>query len=279
MKKIKRIARFVFTFPQMIILLVKGVKVKNFKEYEIYTSFFRYFPFASINKERTVSFYFKGKKIKMTCGDIAPVGLSEVFKRDEYGKLISHSAIKGKDVIDIGAAWGDTAIYFGLKGAKKVYGYEINPRNYDLCRRNIALNGLENICSVELCGIGESNNLLDNSLSILGAIVPERDRQSINGIKMKTLNEIVKEHNIKDGILKIDVDGFEYDILREANKNTLRSFSNIIMEYHFGMQDLLSKLTECGFKTIISKPLNVFVDYHPKGFQKMEIGYISAIRI
>lgn len=276
---IKTIIRCIITFPQIGIMWFKGIKIKNFNEYLLYTSFFRHFPFAVINKEGTVSFYFEGKKIKMFYGDAAPVGFSEVFKRNEYGKLISPSVIKGSDVVDIGAAWGDTTVYFGLNGAKKVYGYEINPRSYNLCRKNIALNGLENVCSVELCGMSGGTNFSDFTCHAIGVGIDKKDVPNFNNVKMKTLNDVVKEHHLKNAILKIDVDGFEYDILRGANKDTLRSFKNIIMEYHFGTQDLLTKLIECGFKAIASKPLNVFVDYHPKEFQQMKVGYISAIRI
>ena len=276
---IKTIIRCIITLPQMGILLLKGIKIKNINEYLLYTSFFRHFPFAGINKNGTVSFNFEGKKVKMFYGDASPVGFSEVFRRDEYGKLISPSMIKGSDVVDIGAAWGDTAVYFGLKGAKKVYGYEINPRSYELCRKNIALNGLGDVCSVELCGVSGGVRFSDFSRHAIGVGIDKKDVPNFNDVKMKTLNEIVKEHNIQDGILKIDVDGFEYDILREADKDTLESFKNIIMEYHFGTQDLLTKLTECGFKVNASKPLSVFIDYHPKEFQQMEVGYISATRI
>lgn len=276
---LKTIIRCILTLPLILILRLKGTKIKNFNEYLLYTSFFRHFPFASIDKNGVVSFSFEGKKMKMFCGNVVPVGLSEVFRRDEYGKLISSSAIKGRDVVDVGTAWGDTTVYFGLKGARKVYGYEINPRNYELCRKNIALNGLENICSVESCGIGGGREFLGFSHHAIGVAVDRKDIANFHGVKMKTLNEVVKEHNLKNAILKIDVDGFEYDIFREVTKDALISFSNIIMEYHFGTQDLLSKLTECGFKVSASKPLNVFVDRHPKGFQQMEIGYISAIRI
>lgn len=275
MKKIKRIIRLILAFPQIIITLFKGIKIKNFDDYECYSSFFRYFPFASISKEKIVSFFFNGKRVKMFCGELNPQFLAGTFAMNDYGMLAD---IAGKDVLDIGAAIGDTAVYFGLRGAKNVYSYEINKRYYEMCKRNIKLNNLESVAKVELCGIGGDNKPLNSSLNILGAILPNEDRDAVDGIKMKTLSEIIKEHQIKDGILKIDVDGFEYEIMEGVDNNLLRNFSHIIMEYHFGVNNLANKLKDCGFKVEIKKVTEVFVDYHPKEFQNMDIGYIYAVK-
>lgn len=274
-KRIKIIARFILTLPQIIITLAKGVKIESFDDYERYSSFFRHFPLASISKEKIVSFFFEGKKVKMFCGESNPQILVGTFAMKDYDKLPN---LNDRDILDIGAAIGDTAVYFGMKGARKIYSYEINERYYNICKKNIELNGLENIVKVELCGIGKDNKPLDGSLAMLGAILPEKDREAVNGVKMKTLNGIVNEHKIQDGILKIDVDGFEYEIMEEANCNTLKHFTHIIMEYHFGVKDLVKKLNKCGFKTDIEKITEVFVDYHPKEFQQMDIGYIYAVR-
>ena len=276
-KKVKRIARLILTFPQIIITLAKGGgKIKNFNDYECYSSFFRYFPFASISKGKVVSFFFSGKRVKMFCGELNPQFLAGTFAMGDYGIL---SNINGKDVLDIGAAIGDTAVYFGLRGARKVYSYEINKRYYDICKKNIELNNLGNVVEVKLCGVGKDNKPLNNSLSILGAILPEKDREAANGIEMKTLNEVIKDHKINDGILKIDVDGFEYKIIEGVECDLLNRFSHIIMEYHFGVKNLAVKLEACGFKTEIKKVAEVFIDYHPKEFQNMNIGYIYAVRI
>ena len=60
---IKTIIRCIITLPQIGILWFKGIKIKNFDEYLLYTSFFRHFPFAGISKNGTVSFNFEDKKI------------------------------------------------------------------------------------------------------------------------------------------------------------------------------------------------------------------------
>lgn len=219
---------------------------------------------------------FEGKRVKMFCGESHPRVLAGTFAMDDYGMV---DGIQGRDVLDIGANIGDTAVYFGLKGARKVYSYEINERFFNVCKKNIELNGLRDIANVELCGIGKDNKPLDGSMDVLDAILPERDRKAVDGLAMKSLDEIIREHKISDGILKIDVDGFEYDIMDGADCNSLNSFSRIIMEYHFGVRDLVSKLEKCGFKANIKKVAEVFVGHLPEEFQHMDIGYIYAVRV
>jgi FkbM family methyltransferase len=275
-KIIKRIMRLVFTFPQIIITALKGIRIKNFDEYESYSTFFRYFPFAIISKEKIVTFFLDGKKVKMFCGKSHPRVLAGTFSMKDYDMLPN---IKGKDILDIGAAIGDTAVYFGLKGARKIYSYEINKRYFEVCKKNIELNNLGSVVEVQLCGIGNDSKPLDGSLSILGAILPKEDREEARGVRMKTLNEITKEHGIKNGILKIDVDGFEYAIMEGANCDTLNNFSHIIIEYHFGVKNLANQLKSCGFKIDVKKVAEVFADSHPEEFQHMDIGYIYAVRV
>lgn len=276
MKLIKRILRWIITLPQMILLVAGGVKIKNIADYDQYTSFFRHFPFGRISKDGIATFRFSGKKVRMTSGDLNPVDtLAGIFRMKEYDSI---SDINGNDVVDIGAAIGDTAVYFALRGAKKVYGYEINERYYNLAQKNIELNDLKNIISVELCGISATDKPLDSALPMLGAVVPERDRNATNGIKMKTLDEVARLHDIDGGILKIDTEGFEYEILNGAAPETLKLFSQIFLEYHYGVQNLPEKLESAGFTVEARKASEIRVETNPDGYKNMDVGYILAKR-
>jgi len=51
--------------------------------------------------------------------------------------------LKNKSVLDIGAFIGDSAIYFILKGAKKVYTIEPHPDAYNEMLENIKLNNMD----------------------------------------------------------------------------------------------------------------------------------------
>lgn len=60
----------------------------------------------------------------------------EVFLDEPY-KCVD---VKGKLVIDVGAFNGDSAIYFAIKGAKVVYGFEPYPLACSTARKNLHLN-------------------------------------------------------------------------------------------------------------------------------------------
>lgn len=202
-------------------------------------------------------------------GDLFPMAAG-IFKSGEYDVV----PVKGRVVVDIGAALGDTAVYFSIRGAKKIYGYELNRRYFDIAQKNIDLNNFRDRIEIEYCGVASKK--ISSSDVILGACVPEQDREKVDGAGFKTLDMIVQEKNIKDAILKLDVDGFEYETFRSASNETLRHFDLILIEYHFGIQDLEGKLVDAGFSVEKKNIANVVIDGHPAEYRNMDIGYVLA---
>lgn len=69
-------------------------------------------------------------------------------------------SVAGKYVIDIGAYIGDTAIYFALKGARKVFAVEPYPYTYRLLAENIKINSLGTIIRPFNVAIGDSDKMI-----------------------------------------------------------------------------------------------------------------------
>ena len=63
----------------------------------------------------------------------------ETFDLGQY----SFADVSDRIVVDIGAFIGDSAIYFALKGARKVYAVEPHPSAYTEMLGNIKLNNME----------------------------------------------------------------------------------------------------------------------------------------
>jgi len=260
----KQILKYILTAPQSIFHKLIGIKVA----YKDMVPFFRYLPFGRIHKDKTVSFRYMGQKIRMFYRGSRPASCG-IFGLGEYD-LIPKSS---REVLDIGAAHGDTAILFSHRGASKVYGYELQGENCTLAKESIKLNNLQNKISMFHCGVAAKKiNLSDN---ILGAILEPNERNNI-AADFKTLDEIVNIHKIKNGILKIDVDGFEYEILRSTSAKTLRKFDYIFLEYHFGVQDLSTLLISSGFLVKSEEVAKIDAHWHPEEFRSMNIGYIFA---
>ena len=264
MRLIKKILKYILTAPQSIFHKLIGIDV----EYKDMVGFFRYFPLGRIHKDKTVSFNFMGQKIRMFYRGKKPAGCA-IFSNGEYD-LIPKSS---REVLDIGAAHGDTAIFFSQRGASKVYGYELQGENCTLAKKNIKLNNLQNIISIFHCGVAA--NKINSSDNILGAILEPNERDNI-AEDFKTLDEIVNIHKMKNGILKIDVDGFEYEILRSTSAKTLMKFDFIFLEYHFGVQDLSTLLISSGFSVKSEEVAKIDAHWHPEEFRSMDVGYIFA---
>lgn len=178
-------------------------------------------------------------------GSTVGLGL-EQFVEEEYSWLDA----AGKDVVDIGATIGDTAIYFAARNARHVYAIEPYPNACRIARRNIKLNNMGSKITMLNQAVGGKRGFARmKKHGEIGSGVYLEQGISSGGkrIEIVTLEDIVKRYGIRKGVLKIDCEGGEYDIILGASRDTLRSFDQIEMEYHHGYINLEKKLESCGF--------------------------------
>ena len=156
----------------------------------------------------------------------------------------------GKDVLDIGACIGDTAIYFVLSGAKHVYAVEPYPATFKAMLRNIDANGLGSRITPLNLGIGNADTKI--MLTDKGSDRPGNqslhDMRQGKQVPVFTLSSIMRRLKLDDCVLKMDCEGMEYDIILSSSDSTLRAFSQIILEYHFGHENLARRLEKAGFR-------------------------------
>ena len=158
----------------------------------------------------------------------------EVFLEKEYDWL----GVKGKQVIDIGAFTGDTAIDFATRGAKIVYSYEANPTLISLINYNLVANGVSKKVNLFNYLIGKnkphkSNIYIDDQNMVTHAKnLKQHKLLHKNNIKVVCLDELVKKHKIENGILKMDIEGAEYDVINSTSIKTFQSFSQMQIDFH-----------------------------------------------
>ena len=157
--------------------------------------------------------------------------------------------LKDKTIIDIGACTGDTSIYFALKGAKKIIAVEPFPNNFEILKKNITENKFDELIIPILgaCGylkkeISINPNLHDGMRSIL--------HEFSDGIKISTitLEDIIKDFDVSNAILKLDCEGCEYETILNSSSEILQTFTDIQIEYHNGYKNLEKKLLSVGFQ-------------------------------
>lgn len=162
-------------------------------------------------------------------------------------------------MIDIGANIGDSAIYFALNRSQKVIALEPIPTNYEIAKKNIKMNNLENKIELTLAGCGDQSGAINCDIDAKGikAYLDENTKKE-NTIQVPiiTLEEILKKNNLSGScILKMDCEGHEYEIILSASQQTLTNFSEILLEYHYGYKNLKEKLEKCGFVVKVDKPI------------------------
>jgi FkbM family methyltransferase len=186
--------------------------------------------------------------------------------------------VKKREVVDVGAYVADTAIAYIANGAKHVYALEPYPYYYNLGVKNIALNKLGGKITMINAGCGgeDSRTSIDKSSTSFTSIKKSNSKKSAGQIKIISLKHLAKQYGLKNAALKIDCEGCEYDIMFKTDKDILRRFSEIQIEYHYGYKNLEKRLKEIGFNVKISKPVKKY-NFTTRSF--MVLGFINAKRI
>jgi len=128
----------------------------------------------------------------------------EIFDYGEYVLL----DVKGKDIVDVGAFIGDSAIYFALRGARKVIAIEPYPGAYAEMLDNIKLNNMENVIIPINVGLASKpGKICIENVSIDDTSVTyHRPGDCSNTVPAITPSELISRFGIdpNDAVLKMD---------------------------------------------------------------------------
>ena len=139
--------------------------------------------------------------------------------------------LDGDIVFDCGAHHGLTALVFSeLVGrAGRVVAFEPHPHNVDIIGKNVSLNRRTNI-SIERCalGSGEGTIWLRNKSN---ASVAWRPRTRGIRVDLVSLDQYAAQTGVFPTLIKIDVEGFEAEVLKGA-RSVLRRSPKLAIEVH-----------------------------------------------
>lgn len=229
--------------------------------------------------KNSVSFKYKNYKLKFLINKLnlseMLYALREEFCIEQYKNLDVKNAI----VLDIGAYVADSAIYFATHGSKIVYAYEPYPNSYLIGKRNIELNGFTNKIKLMNSAIGNESGKIRIDKSFKSNMGNDLvDFKVGKKIKIINIRDIIKKYNINNGVLKIDCEGCEYGIILNLEKEYLRKFKQIIIEYHYGYKNLKKYLKSAGFSVYVGKPIHYF-DPSKSVNKSGYVGFIEARRL
>ncbi|MFL6400133.1 MAG: FkbM family methyltransferase [Nitrososphaeraceae archaeon] len=141
----------------------------------------------------------------------------------------------GDIVIDVGAHIGKYTIIASKRiGANgKVIAIEAHPVNYEMLNRNIKLNGLTNVTTLNYAVYSKETKLKlflpDDKLNhtIYNTLIPSRakDEEKFIQVNANTLDNLLQKNGMPQEVnwIKIDVEGAELEVLKGAHDIISRS--------------------------------------------------------
>lgn len=218
----------------------------------------------------TKTYNFLDQTLTLTCQPTEhTIGLIQQ-EISTYKSLFKVNFEPGDVILDLGANLGIISILLSKKFPQtKIYSFEASPINYQNFVKNIEDNNCTNISPFNLAvwsTTGDTIEIPTSPTNSGGSSIyykPEFFNQyPVSKVKTISLEDIFNQNNIKNcKLLKIDVEGAEYEIFRTFPKEKLSNIKNIGIEFHkckaASLIDLKQVLTDNG--------INIACEFHAEG--------------
>lgn len=157
---------------------------------------------------------------------------------NKYGmdKVKHKKKLEKKAIIDAGAYIGDSSVVLAEYTKDKVYAFEPIDENYNKLLKTIKLNNMENKIIPEKLSIGDNNNpkVMYSYLDHMYTANSKYGKVKYF-VKSTTIDDFVKENNIKVGVIKSDIEGDEMNLLKGAKQTILKQKPVLLISiYHSG---------------------------------------------
>ncbi len=194
------------------------------------------FIYWGFNKNGNVIYSPDGKtKLGLRAGTIDKFIVWETWKIKEYDH--PETKISPADtVVDIGAHIGAFTVWAANRALEGlVISYEANPENYQQLEKNVKLNNLSNVRIYNLAIAGNSGSrklYLGDTNNGMGSFYESQTNKFVI-VPAISLTEVFIDNNLnKIDVLKLDVEGAEYEILLNCPPDYLKKIKSIVFEYH-----------------------------------------------
>ncbi len=230
------------------------VKIRNWWDF-----FFDYLGM----KKGYVIYKINNKKIKTRASSADKKVIVEIALEEIYFPEWLNDALKENScVIDVGAHIGVFSVLISSKLSKfsnfSIYSLEPNEENFELLEENAELNKNSRIKPFKIA-LSDKNMKLKfykGGKSTRFSLF-QRGREEYDLVDSMTLENFLKRENIGNvDLLKVDVEGSEYDIFFATSEKVLRKINNILLEVHISDDEDKTKREEDKIK--YNKLLNLF---------------------
>lgn len=150
--------------------------------------------------------------------------------------VVKNSINTGQTVIDVGASIGLYTIFFakmvGEKG--KVYAFEPEPKNFELLKKNVEINGFKNVI-LENKAVSDISSIVKMEIAdnIANHRITNNHSKSTFDIPSVRLDDYFKKKSDKIDFIKIDTEGHDGYVVLGANEIISKNQPiKILLEFH-----------------------------------------------
>ena len=169
-----------------------------------------------------------------------------------YDSIFNYSKkLNFEIMIDVGSHQGEfISRFLKYKKIKKFFCFEPNSKlfkklfksyktNKKISLSNYALGEANTVKKLFLSNLSYNStmstfNKKSNYLKFINLILKDENQKSVT-IKQKSFDEVFRKIDIKKSFLKIDVEGYEFNVLKGA-KNKIKKVKYILIEHQFSNQ-------------------------------------------
>lgn len=189
--------------------------------------------------------------------------------------------LAGKDVIDGGAYWGDSALVLSEYGPRHIYAFEPHPATHQKLCRTVSDNCLESLITPVEAGLGsseEKRQLYTNGMlsgSSLTNITPVESDEAgdVNDIRVLSIDDFVRDNDLNVGLIKLDIEGNELAAIHGAVETIKKHRPVLSIAVYHDPQDLFEikpflESLDLGYRFMVRKLV-----YHDLVTEVVLLGY------
>lgn len=187
---------------------------------------------------------------------------SVFYYKHGISQLKTVSKVEGMSIVDVGGYVGDSVLVLEELKPRDIYTFEAFPDNYELLQKTIKLNNLSNVVA-ENVALGAEKGIC--KMHIAGSSTSSLQREGVTysgevEVPVVTLDEYVEEHQLKIGLIKVDIEGAEPEFLQGAKKTICSQKPIILLSIYHNAHDFfeLKPLLESwnvGYQFQVHKPI------------------------
>ncbi|HYE46154.1 MAG TPA: FkbM family methyltransferase [Caulobacter sp.] len=185
--------------------------------------------------------------------------------------FLTHLLRPGDLFLDIGANVGSYSVLASRTCGARTIAFEPDPGTAQALRRNIALNGLESLVTVEETALGPTNG---ETRFTVGRDTVNRiaaDDEAARVVPMRRLDDVTGAG--APTMIKLDVEGFEAEVI-EGGARVLSAPSLLAIQTELDTPEIREKFAGLGFGAMYYDPFTRTLAEEPLGYRVSNMLYV-----